>query len=77
MRFPASTGHVAETLGTTEPKINDLIRRGKVNPGPPVFAGRRLWNAEHVLQAAEALGILNDGLAEALRQAELEGSDVH
>lgn len=57
MLTPASTGVVATQLGTSEPRLNDLIRRQKIDP-PPVVAGRRLWSTEHVEQAAEVLGVL-------------------
>ncbi len=57
MQFPASTGQVARALGITEPRLNDLLRRGKISLLPPVASGRRLWGREHI-QAAEAqLGI--------------------
>ncbi len=55
MRFPISTGQAAKELTVTEPRLNDLIRRGKI-PAPPVLAGRRLWNREHIRQAATYLG---------------------
>jgi len=53
-----STSVAATLLRLTEPRLNDLIRRGKVIHLPHVVAGRRLWSPEHVLQAAEALGRL-------------------
>lgn len=56
MQFPASTGTVAAYLGCTEPQLNDLIRRGKIQPPPIVASGRRLWLADHVAAAAIALG---------------------
>jgi hypothetical protein len=59
MRFPASTGQVAVLLRCTEPKLNDLIRRGKILPAPIVSAGRRLWHEDQVRQAAEALDSLD------------------
>ena len=62
MKFPISTGQGAQFLGVTEPQLAETIRRGKVAPPPQVFAGRRLWYAEHLLQAAGALDILTDGL---------------
>jgi len=60
--FPLTTGAAAELLGTTEPRLSETVRRGHVTPPPPVMAGRRLWSAEHILQAADALGLLTDGL---------------
>ncbi|MCB9833041.1 MAG: hypothetical protein H6807_11270 [Planctomycetes bacterium] len=55
MQFLLSTGQVAHDLGIPEPRLNDLIRRGKIDPLPPVVAGRRLWSAEHVEAARRAL----------------------
>ncbi len=52
-----STGQVARELGVPEPRLNDLIRRQKIDPTPELFAGRRLWERHHIRQAAEALGI--------------------
>ena len=57
MKYPLSTGQAAAYLGVAEPRLNDLVRRGKIDPAPPVLAGRRLWEAEHVRQAAEELGV--------------------
>ena len=67
MHWPTSTGCVASRLAVSEPRLNDLVRRGKITPAPLVVAGRRLWNPEHVLQAAKYLGALDDDL-----RAELE-----
>ena len=55
MQFPASTGQVARLLGVTEPKLAETVRRGRVAP-PPIVAGRRLWDRDHIAQAADALG---------------------
>ena len=68
MKFPISTGQAAEFLGTTEPKLSEEVRRARVTPPPPIFAGRRLWGREHLLQAAESLGLLTDELRERLQQ---------
>ena len=57
MHLPASTGEVAQFLGVTEPRLNDLIRRGRIDPLPTVASGRRRWSAEHVIAAAIASGI--------------------
>lgn len=62
MHTPTGTGKGARAIGATEPQLNDLIRRGKVRPEPPIIAGRRIWQREHLLQAAEALGVLTDEL---------------
>jgi hypothetical protein len=63
---PFATGEAARLLGISEPRLADLVRRGKVTPPPPLFAGRRLWSAAHVLQAAEALGLATDELRRSL-----------
>ncbi len=57
MRIPASTGDVARALGITEPRLNDLVRLNKIDPPPPVVAGRRQWGADHIAQAAAELGV--------------------
>lgn len=57
MRYPLSTGDAAQLLGTTEPKLAEAVRRGRVSPLPPVRAGRRLWSRVHLLQAARFLGV--------------------
>ncbi len=57
MRFPISTGQAARLLGVPEPKLNDLVRRHKIDPPPAVIAGRRQWDHQHVVQAATALGL--------------------
>lgn len=60
--LPLTTGAAAGLLGTTEPRLSETVRRGQVTPPPPIMAGRRLWSAEHILKAGDALGILTDGL---------------
>lgn len=57
MKYPRSTGQAAIQLDTTEPRLNDLIRRGKIYPAPSVASGRRMWEAIHIRQAARILGI--------------------
>lgn len=59
---PLATGAVARLLNTTEPRVAETVRRGKVRPEPTVVAGRRLWTRDQVIQAAEALGLLTDHL---------------
>ena len=68
MRYPIPTGPAARILHTIEPRLNGLIRRGRLNNPPPVVAGRRLWGLEHLLEAAAALGVLTPQLEVALRQ---------
>lgn len=62
MKYPIPTGRAAQILHTTEPLLSDTVRRRKVDPAPPIIAGRRLWCREHLIQAAEALGILTADL---------------
>ena len=62
MKFPISTGQAARLINTTEPRLAETVRRGKVQPEPPILAGRRLWDLVHLLQAAENLGVLTDEL---------------
>lgn len=62
IEFPISTGQAVSLLVTTEAQLAETVRRGLVQPPPPVFAGRRLWHRHHLLQAAQALGVLTDEL---------------
>lgn len=62
MKFPISTGQAAQYLRVTEPKLAETVRRGYVRPAPPIFAGRRLWHPEHLIQAARHLDILTPDL---------------
>ena len=55
-----TTGEVAALLGTSEPRINDLVRRGKIDPAPLPRAGRRSWEQPDIERAARALGISFD-----------------
>jgi len=73
MKYPISTGQAARVLNTTEPRLAEQVRRGKIQPEPEVIAGRRLWHREHLLEAAEHLGILTDELR---ARIELEVADV-
>lgn len=50
-----STGQAARILEVTEPQLAEVVRRGRLNPPPRVLAGRRLWTAEQIVLAAEAL----------------------
>lgn len=52
-----STGQAALLADTTEPRMAEAVRRGKVRPAPVVVAGRRIWTRDQVLQAARALGL--------------------
>ncbi|HZN37789.1 MAG TPA: hypothetical protein VFD82_03245 [Planctomycetota bacterium] len=64
-----TTGAAGELIGTTEPKLADTVRRGRVSPEPTIVAGRRLWTHQQVLQAAEVLGLLNADLRERIDAA--------
>lgn len=57
-----STGQAARVLDTTEPRLAELVRRGKILPEPEVIAGRRLWLRDHILKAAEHLGVSTEAL---------------
>lgn len=72
-KYPISTGQAAQLLGTTEPKLSEEVRRGRINPPPAIFAGRRLWLAEHLLQAAANLRLLDSELQRRITAA--VGSD--
>jgi hypothetical protein len=62
MHLSRSSGEAAALVGSTEPVLNNLVRKGRINPAPKVVAGRRLWEPPQILQAAELLGLLNDDL---------------
>ena len=64
--FPLTTGAVARLLNSTEPRVAETVRRGRVEPPPNIVAGRRLWSIDQVLQAAEALGVDQDVVRERL-----------
>ena len=67
-----STGQVARALGVTEPKVAELVRRGRITPAPNILAGRRLWTLPQALRAAELLCLDSDSVAEALSDANQE-----
>lgn len=69
------TGQVADLLFTTEPRLNDLIRRGRIHPAPLVISGRRAWNRGHVLQAAIRLGVDLDVVHRRLQAALRDDAD--
>lgn len=71
--LPLTTGAAAILLGTTEPRLSEVVRLGHVSPTPPILAGRRLWSREHLLQAAEALDVLTDDLRAALAEEVARG----
>jgi len=68
MNQQLSTGQAAHILGTTEPRLADLVRKGKIQPYPPIAAGRRHWDLEHLLQAAKSLGLDADEVRHHLRE---------
>lgn len=65
-----STGQVAGILRTTEPRVAETVRRGKVKPPPQIVAGRRLWLPHQVLQAARALHLDQDEVQRRLDREE-------
>lgn len=58
-KLPLSTGEAARVLGTTEPRLAELVRRGLIQPTPEIVAGRRLWYAVHLRQAGKRLRLLD------------------
>lgn len=74
MKQYLTSGEVARALNTSEPRLNSLIRRGRVEPVPPIHSGRRLWDREHILQAAEVLGVVTDELRAQLSEELRHGS---
>lgn len=70
MDYPISTGQAARLLRVTEPRLAELVRRGRINPQSMVLAGRRLWQLEHVLQAARLLGVPGEALSDFDERAE-------
>jgi hypothetical protein len=71
--LPLTTGAAAELIGTTEPRLSATVRRGNVTPPTPIRAGRRLWSADHLLQADDALGLLTDDLRSRLSEEAARG----
>ena len=69
MQFPTSTGQAAQFLGTTEPRLAETVRRGRIKPAPPIIAGRRLWTLDQLLKAAEVLGLASQDLVARLHAA--------
>jgi len=67
--LPLASGAAADLLGTTEPRLSETVRRGRIAPAPPIVAGRRLWTHEQVLQAADVLGVMNDELRQRIDAA--------
>jgi hypothetical protein len=55
--YPVFTGDAARLIGTTERRLNELIRDGQIIPPPRILGGRRLWEEAHVRQAADVLGL--------------------
>lgn len=68
LSLPVPTGVAARIFGCTESRLAETVRRGRILPPPPVLAGRRLWSRDHLLQAAEALGVLTDKLRAQLEE---------
>jgi hypothetical protein len=66
MQYPVFTGQAARYIGASEPKLNALVRKSKIDPTPAVVSGRRLWDREQVRQAAEELGLMTDDLRSTL-----------
>ena len=71
MRYPLSTGEAARLLGATEPQLSEVVRRGGIKPEPRVLAGRRMWERDHILQAAKALDLDQEQV-----RSQLQGEEV-
>ena len=50
-----STGQAARAVGIREPQLQDILRRGKIDPPPPILAGRRVWSEDNVEQVRQYL----------------------
>ncbi len=57
MNQTITTGRAALIHDTSEPRLNDLVRRRKIDPAPPVVSGRRVWAMEHLIQAGARLAV--------------------
>lgn len=64
-----TTGQAAHLVHSTEPRLSNLVRRGKIHPEPEIVAGRRLWTEAQVRQAAERLGTLTPEIDRAVAAA--------
>ena len=71
-----STGQAAKILRTTEPRLAETVRRGKVTPEPIIVAGRRLWRLDQVRQAGIAIK-LSDTPGEVRSVAPSVGEHTH
>lgn len=50
-----TTGQVADAVGISEPKLQDLIRRRKIAK-PPKVNGRRRWTVRDVERVRDVVG---------------------
>lgn len=71
-----STGAVARLIDVPEARIQQVIRRGRVCPAPAVAAGRRLWTADQVRQAATHLNALSPEIEGEIASAFGETTEV-
>jgi DNA-binding transcriptional MerR regulator len=62
VEYPVGSGEAARILGVTEPQLGSLMRRGRIQPPPRLLAGRRLWDEDHLIQAARALRVQDHGI---------------
>jgi hypothetical protein len=69
MNQQLSTGQAAHILDTTEPRLSDLVRKGKIHPPPTIAVGRRLWSTCHMLQAGALLGLAPEEVRDRLTLA--------
>lgn len=55
--------------------MHDFTENPHVLPTRPILAGRRLSGPEHIIQAAKALGLLNDSLRAELGEEVAHGAE--
>lgn len=69
MSITVSTGQAAQVIGVTEPQLNLLVRKRRLSSIPLVAAGRRMWQEEHVREAAKLLDVLTPKIDRAITAA--------
>ena len=77
LKFPAFSAQVRDFLGLRDDKqLGELVRTRRVSPPPRVVCGRRLWEPDHVRQAACELGVLTPDRRRVLELAEATGANA-
>lgn len=75
MEYPLSTGQCARLLNISERTLSEAVRRGIIQSEIPILAGRRLWSAAAVREAAHHLGVSLANLAEELHDCDARPTD--